>query len=60
MEAEELLERARLDFLERENPRYSFSVDELVAYLLKLRLLERHRRMDPEKGRALLRGVAAL
>jgi hypothetical protein len=60
MEAEELLERARLDFLERENPRYSFSVDELVAYLLKLRLLARHLRLDPEKGRALLSGVAAL
>jgi hypothetical protein len=60
MEAEELLEQARLEFLDREAPRYSFAVDELAAYLLKLRLLERRQGLDPEKGRALLREAAAL
>jgi len=60
MEAEELLEQARLEFLDREAPRYSFAVDELAAYLLKLRLLERRQGQDPEKGRALLREAAAL
>lgn len=60
MEAELVLEQARLDFLDAEAPAYSFTVDELAAYLLKLRLLERHRRFDPERGRALLRGAAAL
>jgi hypothetical protein len=60
MEAEVSLDRARLDFLTRESPRYSFALDELVAYLLHLRLLERHRRLDPQRGRALLKEVAAL
>ena len=60
MEAEEFLEQARLEFLDREAPRYSFAVDELAAYLLKLRLLERRQGLDPEKGRALLREAAAL
>jgi hypothetical protein len=60
VEAELLLERARLDFLDAEDPRYSFSMDELVAYLLKLRLLDRRARLEPEAGRSLLRQAVAL
>ena len=60
LDAEELLERARLEFLQREAAPYSFSADELVSYLLRLRLLERRRRLDPEKGREILRQAAAL
>jgi hypothetical protein len=60
MEAEVSLDVARLAFLTRESPRYSFTMDELVAYLLQLRLLERHQHLDPQRGRALLREVAAL
>ena len=60
MEAEVSLDVARLAFLTRESPRYSFAMDELVAYLLQLRLLERHQRLDPRRGRALLKEVAAL
>ena len=60
MEAEVALDLARLAFLERESPRYSFALDELVGYLLRLRLLERHRRLDPRRGRALLQAVGAL
>jgi len=60
VEAELLLERARLDFLDAEDPRYSFSLDELVAYLLKLRLLDRRARLEPEAGRSLLRRAVAL
>ena len=60
MEAERLLEQGRLEFLDREAPRYSFTVDELAAYLLKLRLLERQRRHEPARGRELLRQAASL
>lgn len=60
MAAEVSLDRARLAFLERESPRYSFALDELVAYLLQLSLLERHQRLDRQRGRALLKGVGAL
>jgi hypothetical protein len=60
MEAEVSLDAARLAFLTRESPRYSFTMDELVAYLLHLRLLERHQRLDPQRGRTLLKAVGAL
>lgn len=60
MEAEISLDRARLAFLEGESRRYSFAMDELVAYLLQLRLLERHQRLNPQRGRSLLKEVAAL
>ena len=60
MEAEVSLDVARLAFLTRESPRYSFALDELVAYLLQLRLLERHQRLDRQRGRTLLKAVGAL
>ena len=60
MEAEVSLDVARLAFLTRESPRYSFAMDELVAYLLHLRLLERHQQLDPQRGRTLLKAVGAL
>ena len=60
MEAEISLDAARLAFLERESPRYSFAMDELVAYLLHLRLLERHQLLDPQRGRTLLKAAGAL
>jgi len=60
MEAELALDRARLAVLVEWSPRYSFALDELVAYLLQLRLLERHQRLDGQRGRALLKAVAAL
>ena len=60
MEAEVSLDAARLAFLTRESPRYSFALDELVAYLLQLRLLERHRLLDRQRGRTLLKAVGAL
>lgn len=60
MEAEVSLDGARLAFLTRESPRYSFTIDELAAYLLQLQLLERHQRLDRQRGRALLKEVAAL
>jgi hypothetical protein len=35
-------------------------MDELVAYLLQLRLLERHQPLDRQRGRTLLKAVGAL
>jgi len=60
MEAEVALDVARQGFLTRESPRYSFALDELVAYLLQLHLLERHQRLDRQRGRTLLKAVGAL
>jgi hypothetical protein len=60
MEAEVSLERAQLAFLEEESRRYSFTMDELAAYLLHLRLLERRQRLDRGRGRAMLKEIAAL
>ena len=60
MAAEVSLDRARLAFLAGESPRYSFAMDELVAYLLQLRLLERHQQLDRQRGRTLLKAVGAL
>jgi hypothetical protein len=60
MEAEVSLDRARFAFLAGESPRYSFALDEMVAYLLQLRLLERHQRLDRQRGRTLLKAVGAL
>lgn len=60
MEAEVSLDRARLAYLEGEAPRYTFALDELVSYLLRLRLLERHRLLDRSRGRTLLKEVSAL
>lgn len=60
MEAEVSLDQERLAFLGRESPRYSFALDELVAYLLQVRLLERHQRLDRQRGRTLLQAAGAL
>lgn len=60
MEAEQILERARLEYLRAGAHPYSFTLDELVSYLLSLLLLDRRRRLDPERGRAILTEVAAL
>ncbi len=59
METEFDLDLSRFAFLEQESPRYSFTRDELVAYLLQLRLHERRRRWDRQRGRALLEEIVA-
>lgn len=60
MEAEQILDEGRLAFLDDAALRYSFTMDELAAYFLKLRLLERRRRWDPARGREFLAQAAAL
>ena len=60
MKAEKFLDQVRIDFLRRAVAQYSFSVDELVAYMLELRIHLRYARLSPEKGRKLLEEVTRL
>ena len=60
MKAERALDASRLDFIRSLATSYSFSADELVAYMLELRIYERYAHLDPEKGRKILQEVTAL
>lgn len=60
MIGEKILDQARMDFIERESRRYSFGIDELAAYFLKLSLLNRHAQMDRQEGIKILEEVTAL
>lgn len=57
---ERLLDKARMEFIDQESMRYSFTIDELVAYLLKLGLLARHAQMQREEGVKILEEVTTL
>jgi len=58
MLGEKILDEARWTFLDGLAGRYSFSHDEFVAYLLKLRLLTRYQTLDRARGLQLLQEVA--
>ncbi len=60
MEAEKTVDQLRLDFIRSLAISYSFSADELIAYMLELRIFARYARLDPEKGRKILQEVTAL
>ena len=60
MKAEKALDQSRLDFIRNSAISYSFSADELVAYLLQLRIYARYARFSPELGRKILQEVTAL
>ena len=60
MKAEKALDQARLDFIRNSAISYSFSADELVAYILELRIYARYARLSPELGRKILQEVTAL
>lgn len=57
---EKLLDEARISFIEAESAHYSFGIDELVAYFLKLGLLLRHAALNREAGIKILEEVTAL
>ena len=57
MEAEKLLNRYRLDFLESLRPTDSFSEDYVYYYGLKLKLIERIRKFDSESGESAYRNI---
>jgi len=56
---EEILDRARIRFLEGQAERYSFKAEELIAYVLKLRLILRHSQMNRDKGVKILMEVTS-
>lgn len=60
MKAEKLLDQARIDYLRRAADSYTFSIDELVAYMLELRIHNRYARLNPDKGRKILEEVTTL
>ena len=57
MEAEKFLNKYRLDFLETLRPMDSFSEEFVFYYGLKLKLIERIRKFDPESGEAAYRNI---
>ncbi len=57
MEAEKLLSKYRLEFLETLRPTDSFSEEYVFYYGLKLMLLERIRKFDSESGEAAYRKI---
>ena len=60
MAGERLLDEARMQFIEAGAEQYSFGIDELVAYFLKLGLLSRYVRLNREEGLKILEEVTAL
>ena len=57
MEAEQFLNRYRLDFLETLRPMDSFSEEFVFYYGLKLKLIERIRQFDSESGESAYRNI---
>ena len=60
MTGEHKLDEARCAFLASESTRYSFEIDELVFYLLKLRLLSRYAALDRATALKTLEEVTVL
>ena len=60
MNAEKTIDQFRLDYLRNSAISYSFSADELIAYMLELRIYARYSRLDLEKGRKILQEVTAI
>ncbi len=59
-EAEKYLDQSRIDFLRRESTQFSFSIDELVSYMLEMRIHNRYSQMLPELGSKILEEVTKL
>ncbi len=57
MEAEKLLDRYRIGFLETLRPSDAFSEDAAIFYGIKLKLMMRVRQFDAEKGRESYRNI---
>ena len=60
LEAEKYLDQSRIEYLRKSVSQFSFSIDELVAYLLELRVHNRYSKMRPEEGRRILEEVTKL
>lgn len=60
MAAEKLLDQSRIDYLRSFAGNFTFSIEELIAYMLELRIHNRYARLSPEQGRKILEEVTAL
>ncbi len=60
MTAEKLLDQNRIDYLRSFCGNFTFAVEELIAYMLELRIHKRYARLSPEQGRRILEEVTAL
>jgi hypothetical protein len=60
MAAEKLLDQSRVDYLRSFAGNYTFTIEELIAYMLELRIHNRYARLSPEQGRKILEEVTAL
>lgn len=60
MKAEKFLDQARIDYLRKAADQFTFSLDELIAYLLEMRIHNRYARLNPSKGRKILEEVTTL
>lgn len=60
IKAEKYIDQIRIDYLRDAVVRFTFSVDELVAYMLEYRIHLRYAGLDPEKGRKILEEVTRL
>ncbi|MBF0117290.1 MAG: DUF2764 family protein [Desulfobacterales bacterium] len=57
---EKILDEERIKFIDEESKRYSFTIDEIVAYLLKVNLLSRYVKLKKEEGIKILKEVTKL
>lgn len=60
MEAEKFLDQYRIDFLRDLGTQYSFAIEELIAYMLELRIHNRYARLSLDEGHKILEEVTAL
>ena len=60
LKAEMFLDQARIAFLRANPASFTFTSDELVAYILELRIHERYARFNPDAGRKILEEVTSL
>ncbi len=60
MAAEKLLDQSRVDYLRSFAGNFTFTIEELIAYMLELRIHNRYARLSPEQGRKILEEVTAL
>jgi hypothetical protein len=59
-EAEKYLDETRINFLRSNSTQFTFALDELIAYMLELRILNRYSVLQPEVGSKILEEVTRL
>jgi hypothetical protein len=60
MQAEKFLDQYRIEFLRNLGTQYTFAIEELIAYMLELRIHNRYARLSLDEGHKILEEVTAL